>query len=290
MIRAGNSIAFTNMKNIPLALRFFILIGVLLSQTSLRAGSATWSASPATNDWLTATNWMPNTVPNGPDDIATFAVTDRSVVHLLASGQLSGVVFAAGAPGYFISVSGFANSLTIGDAGITNNSSLPQSFVPDYELTHIDFVGSAKAGAQTYFDNKGAVTDFGPLESYTQFFDTSSADHATITNEGTKGEATAGYTQFFNSSTAAEATIIKQPALNIGDIGGSTYFYDQSNAGNANILNKGGGGAYLIISSTEFHDNSSAASSTITADGAFRDRDQGGGTCSLMIRRLTILP
>ena len=40
------------------------------------AGSATWSASPSTGNWNTAVNWMPNTVPNGPGDVATLGMSD----------------------------------------------------------------------------------------------------------------------------------------------------------------------------------------------------------------------
>src|SRR5262245_37570400 len=35
------------------------------------AGSATWSSNPVSNDWYTPENWIPATVPNGPNDIAT---------------------------------------------------------------------------------------------------------------------------------------------------------------------------------------------------------------------------
>ena len=36
-------------------------------------------------DWNTAANWMPNTVPNGPSDIATFGDPVSGVTHLSAS-------------------------------------------------------------------------------------------------------------------------------------------------------------------------------------------------------------
>lgn len=35
------------------------------------AESATWSSNPVSNDWYTPENWVPPTIPNGPDDIAT---------------------------------------------------------------------------------------------------------------------------------------------------------------------------------------------------------------------------
>jgi len=40
------------------------------------ADSATWNANPVDNDWNNPANWTPNTVPNGPNDIATFGVSN----------------------------------------------------------------------------------------------------------------------------------------------------------------------------------------------------------------------
>ena len=37
------------------------------------AGSATWNRHPENDDWNDPLNWTPNTVPNGPFDIATFS-------------------------------------------------------------------------------------------------------------------------------------------------------------------------------------------------------------------------
>ena len=42
------------------------------------AGSATWNLDPINENWNDAANWMPNTVPNGPADVATFGVSDKS--------------------------------------------------------------------------------------------------------------------------------------------------------------------------------------------------------------------
>jgi hypothetical protein len=42
------------------------------------AGSATWLSSPLSSDWNTAANWMPNTVPNGPADVASFDVSNTT--------------------------------------------------------------------------------------------------------------------------------------------------------------------------------------------------------------------
>ena len=56
---------------------FFIFISSFILDSN--AGSATWNSSPATGDWNTATNWTPATVPNGPSDPATFALSNRTL-------------------------------------------------------------------------------------------------------------------------------------------------------------------------------------------------------------------
>lgn len=54
--------------------------GMLLLAIRAYAGSATWNLNPATSDWNTPVNWTPASVPNGPADTATFAVSSTSPV------------------------------------------------------------------------------------------------------------------------------------------------------------------------------------------------------------------
>ncbi|MBA3832911.1 MAG: hypothetical protein H0X34_13660 [Chthoniobacterales bacterium] len=62
--------------------RIFLLSLMLITLLSLsfaqnaHAGSATWNLDPISSDWNIAANWTPNTVPNGPDDIATFELSN----------------------------------------------------------------------------------------------------------------------------------------------------------------------------------------------------------------------
>jgi hypothetical protein len=76
----------------------FLLLGIQPS----RAGSATWNLDPATNDWNTATNWSPATVPNATTDIATFGASNTTSVLTSANVDLASLVFTAGAPSYTI--------------------------------------------------------------------------------------------------------------------------------------------------------------------------------------------
>ena len=64
---------------------FLIPIALLLATTSSGiAGNATRGTNPATGNWSTAGNWTPATVPNGPNDTATFAKYAAAVPGTLA--------------------------------------------------------------------------------------------------------------------------------------------------------------------------------------------------------------
>src|SRR2546422_987718 len=104
---------------------------IILSLTiavSAYAGSATWNLNPISGDWNTASNWTPNTVPNGPADTATFAVSNNPVVSVMTTTEVEGIVFNPGASAFSI----FAKPqfmLTISGSGIMNESSGTQDFV-----------------------------------------------------------------------------------------------------------------------------------------------------------------
>src|SRR5262249_23873004 len=104
---------------------FPVCVFSLLVAAHSFAGSATWSANPVSGDWNTAANWTPATVPNGPDDVATFS--GSSITNISFSGNilLSQVVFAADAAPYTIAVSA-PFTLTLIGPGVTNSSSQTQ--------------------------------------------------------------------------------------------------------------------------------------------------------------------
>ena len=118
------------------------------------ADSATWTLNPISSDWNTAANWTPATVPNGPADIATFSTSSRSTVSLSnVQIEVASLIFDTAATNYTISVGGhnnFGGELTIGDAGIVNNSGKLQTFVADVArgtAGEIIFIGNAHAGS-----------------------------------------------------------------------------------------------------------------------------------------------
>jgi len=84
------------------------------------ADSATWSLNPISNDWNTAENWTPNTVPNSLTDVATFntsAVTEVTLttdfpVNYLATLQFNPGELADGDGPYAIYLLTKANAAT----------------------------------------------------------------------------------------------------------------------------------------------------------------------------------
>src|SRR5207302_8188048 len=74
-----------------------VLLLLLSTQTS-QAGSATWNLNAANSYWDIASNWTPQTVPNGPNDVATFDVSTTSLVYPEAfhTLELNSIVFNPG--------------------------------------------------------------------------------------------------------------------------------------------------------------------------------------------------
>ena len=124
------------------------------------------------------------TVPNGPNDMATFPASSQAGLSISANTQLNGIIFNPGANSYSI-----ANSapLTISGTGITNNSGAPQSFVASNSLT---FTNSANLGNLLSFYNSGSIS----------FRNSISAGTATFTDNNNS------VTNFYDSSTAGSAT------------------------------------------------------------------------------------
>src|SRR6266446_8265695 len=188
------------------------IVTLLLSTASSSfAGSATWGANPATGNWSTASNWTPATVPNGPNDTATFATSNIRFVAPEGATQVNGIVFNPGASRFTIAL--LTTTLTISGVGITNNSGITQNFAPG--PGGIDFTNSATAGgSNVVFTDAGLV----------QFFNTSTAGNATFTNNGG--------VKFFDTSTAGDVTFTNNAEL---------LFQGSSTAGNGTFTNNGGG-------------------------------------------------
>ncbi len=246
-------------------------------------GSATWNLNPTSGDWHTAANWTPNTVPNGPGDIATFDVsttTDITSAPGTGSIEVDSIVFNPGASAYTITVPWYLGEfnyfLYISGTGIVNNSGVSQNFV-SLDGDGVIFENNATAGNLTVFSNP-ASANLGRSGGQTYFLDSSNANNCTIINAGAPGAA-GGATQFFAQSSAGNATIINTGAPPGDVIGGATYFFENANAGMATIINDGGAVAGGGGGLTKFDaEGTTAASSTIINNGGSVEGAQGGYT------------
>src|SRR6266540_5422161 len=91
--------------------------------------SAQWDLDPISGDWNTAANWTPMTVPNGPADIATFALSNTTDVSISANTEVNGITFTAAATNPYTITATAAWTLRITCTGITNNSARTQHFI-----------------------------------------------------------------------------------------------------------------------------------------------------------------
>jgi len=137
-----------------LILSCIIILTLSLSAlNAVYADSATWSTNPISNDWNTAENWTPNTVPNGPDDIATFELSHQTNVFVSSLVEVNEVIFSPGATSFNINATD-GRSLTISGIGITNNSGIAQNFVAK-TFSGFSLTNNATAGDMTFLTLKG---------------------------------------------------------------------------------------------------------------------------------------
>ncbi|MDQ3198242.1 MAG: hypothetical protein M3Q46_03475, partial [Verrucomicrobiota bacterium] len=201
-----------------------------------QAGSAVWSLNPNTNDWNTAANWTPATVPNGPSDIATFNNSSRNNITLSATTEVNGIIYNAGASAFTTSVPS-SQVLTVSGSGITNNAGVSQNFSVGVDPAEIIFTNSATSGTQTSFTTTGGVSNL------------------------TGG----GQVIFFDDSTALDSTFVNNGGTVSGAFGGSVTFTDNANAGNVVITNNSRGtSAASGGGKTKFGGSATADHATIT--------------------------
>ena len=238
-----------------------LLIACLLPFSAAHAGSATWKPNATSNDWNTAENWTPPTIPSTETDVATFAVSNTTTV-LCGDAPGGGgtttvigdIIFAAGSSAYTITVTPvsdnvFPSIIEVHGGGITNNSGVVQNLVAANSGTwrasgRIYFMNSSSAGENVIITNEGgaSATGDGVYGAFTDigynFDDTASAGNATFVNKG--GEvsgARGGITGIgiFSYGGAESATFINDPGevsgggagftliQTFGDIGNSTF-------------------------------------------------------------------
>ena len=227
----------------------FVLLSLLLPGLhSVQAGSATWGSNPSSSDWNTASNWSPQTVPNGPSDSATFATSNLAIVTLSAPIEINSAVFQPGASAFSISLPAgpFAPSLTLSGAGVTNDSGVSQSFVAQWGADSgsptINFTGNATAGVNTNYTAQGGQAP-NTTGGVIQFFESSSAGGGAFVSQGSGFAGVgAGTVTFHDNSTADAATITADAGTAANTVGGVVGFYDDSTAGTATLIANGSHG------------------------------------------------
>src|ERR1044071_1106438 len=93
------------------------LIVALLSAHLTHAGSATWNLNPVDHDWNNPANWTPQTVPNGPNDVATFGHSNITAVSISTGAEVNAITFDPGASAFTVTVPSTL-MLTVSGTGI----------------------------------------------------------------------------------------------------------------------------------------------------------------------------
>jgi autotransporter-associated beta strand protein len=237
-----------------------VVVALVAGTQGLQAGSATWNLNPTSNDWNTAENWTPATIPSSETDVATFGVSNTTnVVCGDAPGPagtttvVGGIVFTEGASSYTITVTPvfdivYPSVLDIYGAGITNDSGVVQNLVAANSGTtkasaRIAFEGSSSAGDNVVITNEGgaSATGDGRYGAFTEFgyqsSDTASAGDATvITNGGEVSGAIGGFALLTTMSNANRATFINYPGEVSGAGSGSTLIETAGNIGSSTFI------------------------------------------------------
>jgi autotransporter-associated beta strand protein len=204
------------------------------------ADSATWSLNPTNNDWDTAENWTPNTIPDGPDDDATFSQSSTTSVVVAATEEVRALIFALGADEFTITVNGQRNFFIL--TGIVNDSGVNQTLVALADPSGVSgtIVFDDSSGTMmTIFTQGNSVANLGN-GGLVIFNRSSSAEDNTFFNGGATVDAGFGGRIIFNAgASAADSIITNEPGTVAGANGGFTSFESGGTAGNAVITTEG---------------------------------------------------
>jgi autotransporter-associated beta strand protein len=220
---------------------------LILGTESGTAGSATWALNPNSGSWGDPSNWVPNTVPNGPDDIATFDMSNITAISANGSIDVNSIVFNPGASAYTITGGSF-EGLSVTGAGVINDSGTMQNFDTITPFGNIFFTNSASAGSDAiYTANAGRFS--GEEGGDITFFGNSNGGSATLIAKGSQFDGNFhGEITFADNSSAANATVIAEAGAISG--GALVNFDDGASAGDATLIanfsQSGYGGAFIF--------------------------------------------
>ncbi|MES5483026.1 autotransporter domain-containing protein [Bradyrhizobium sp. INPA03-11B] len=217
---------------------------------------ATWSTTPGSGDFNTATNWNPNFVPTGTAIFDTSTITSLS---FSAATQLGGFTFNPGASAY-----SFSNNQTLvfTSAGIVINGG--SAFISNNPGGILQFSNASTAGSAVITNASGGGRGL-------VFTDNSTAGNAVITNSSALA--------FLGAATAGGASI-----TNIGT--GGVLFLNTSTAGNAVLTNSNAGTFDFSRSSGPNNDHKVSAGSIAGGGNFYLGADQltvGGNNLSTVV-------
>ncbi|HEY2714577.1 MAG TPA: autotransporter-associated beta strand repeat-containing protein [Chthoniobacterales bacterium] len=253
------------MKKIIITLVISSLLTVV--SHSIKAGSATWNLNPTSNDWNTAANWTPATVPNGPSDTATFGLSNITGVGISAATEVNTIAFGAGASPFTIGINAPA-VLTIDAGGVVNNSGVTQNFVVAAG-SQLIMQGSAGSADQVTYEIK-AAPDPSTIMGYMALLSTNAGNATYILDGGDAGGGLGAFVQFHEASTCDNCNFVVNggtaPFALAADLefGGTDNF---PSAGNGHYTINGGAaeGARGGFGDVEF--GTTLATSTFTVNG-----------------------
>jgi autotransporter-associated beta strand protein len=183
-------------------IRTAIVIFVIGASRLIFAGSATWNLNPVSDDWNTPANWTPATVPNGPNDVATFGASTVTDVFISSDTSVKRVVYSAGSNSFTITAMA-GTSLTLVGAGVENDSGVIQTLVADGGTNIGDAGGLVEFQNTSTADSATIIANSGPSKGIAggeiRFSDTAKGGTARIevfgTGELTLREASQGYVE-----------------------------------------------------------------------------------------------
>jgi autotransporter-associated beta strand protein len=216
-------------------------------------GSATWSSDGKENLWGSLADWTPQVIPNGPEDIATFANSSTTYVDfdIFNDGSitLDSIHFVPGADAF--TIADYSASMFFEGAGVVNDSGVTQSFITTGAAgeSRYYFDGTSTAGSLTAYTMSGGSPGNGGYYGIVYFNDQSSAASGTFTLQG--GAATnrlGGEALCSSSSTLDHANFTVNGGTNIGK-GGLLSLANNATAAQSSLTANGGmtGGAGGVI-------------------------------------------
>ena len=157
----------------------------------------------------------------------------------------------------------FFNNSSADHGTFTNNPGMPVGTFGSFGGFTL-FFDTARAGEGTFINNGGTGGD-----GSTRFVANASADHATFINNPATGPANGGEALFSDTSSADNATCTNNGSAVSGAWGGRAFFNGGATAANGSFINQGAVGvtSFHAGARTEFFDLASAATSTLTANG-----------------------